>query len=95
MSKWVLATWLSVLAVGAAPASAQQPGCIGQTDAAAVEQKPGAEKLRFGMVGVNDINPTAAAAPFGGVKESGLGREGGTQGLDDYLETKLIGLSVS
>jgi succinate-semialdehyde dehydrogenase/glutarate-semialdehyde dehydrogenase len=53
------------------------------------------EALRFGIVGINDINPTAAAAPFGGAKESGLGREGGSQGLDDYLETKLIGLSVS
>jgi succinate-semialdehyde dehydrogenase/glutarate-semialdehyde dehydrogenase len=53
------------------------------------------EALRFGIVGINDINPTAAAAPFGGSKESGLGREGGSQGLDDYLETKLIGLSVS
>jgi succinate-semialdehyde dehydrogenase/glutarate-semialdehyde dehydrogenase len=36
------------------------------------------ERLRFGIVGINDINPTAAAAPFGGMKESGLGREGGT-----------------
>jgi len=35
-----------------------------------------AEQLRFGIVGINDINPTAAAAPFGGMKESGLGREG-------------------
>jgi len=36
------------------------------------------EALRFGIVGINDINPTAAtAAPFGGMKESGIGREGG------------------
>ncbi len=53
-----------------------------------------AEQLRFGMVGVNDINPTSAAAPFGGVKESGLGREGGSTGIDEYLDTKLVGLSV-
>jgi succinate-semialdehyde dehydrogenase / glutarate-semialdehyde dehydrogenase len=53
-----------------------------------------AEQLRFGMVGVNDINPTSAAAPFGGVKESGLGREGGSSGIDEYLDTKLVGLSV-
>jgi succinate-semialdehyde dehydrogenase / glutarate-semialdehyde dehydrogenase len=53
-----------------------------------------AEQLRFGMVGVNDINPTSAAAPFGGTKESGLGREGGSTGIDEYLDTKLIGLSV-
>ncbi len=53
-----------------------------------------AEGLRFGIIGINDINPTAAAAPFGGVKESGLGREGGHVGLDEYLDTKLVGLSV-
>jgi len=52
------------------------------------------EALRFGIVGINDINPTAAAAPFGGMKESGLGREGGHAGLDEYLETKLAGFSV-
>lgn len=52
------------------------------------------EALRFAIVGVNDINPTSAAAPFGGMKESGLGREGGREGITEYLETKLIGLSV-
>jgi succinate-semialdehyde dehydrogenase / glutarate-semialdehyde dehydrogenase len=52
------------------------------------------EALQFGIVGINDINPTAAAAPFGGVKFSGLGREGGVQGIDEYLDTKLIGLSL-
>jgi succinate-semialdehyde dehydrogenase/glutarate-semialdehyde dehydrogenase len=50
------------------------------------------ERLEFAMVGVNDINPTAAAAPFGGVKESGLGREGGRQGLEEYLVTKVVGI---
>ena len=52
------------------------------------------EQLRFGIVGINDINPTAAAAPFGGMKESGLGREGGHEGIREYLETKLGGFSV-
>ncbi len=52
------------------------------------------ESLRFGIVGINDINPTAAAAPFGGMKESGLGREGGREGIDEYLETKLGGFSI-
>lgn len=52
------------------------------------------EALRFGIVGINDINPTAAAAPFGGMKESGLGREGGRAGIAEYLETKLGGFSV-
>ncbi|MEJ9232457.1 NAD-dependent succinate-semialdehyde dehydrogenase [Peribacillus butanolivorans] len=48
------------------------------------------EKLEYGMVGVNDPAPFAVQAPFGGVKESGLGREGGKYGLEDYLETKLV-----
>jgi len=52
------------------------------------------EALRFGIIGINDINPTAAAAPFGGMKESGLGREGGQEGITEYLETKLVGISV-
>jgi len=52
------------------------------------------EALRFGIVGINDINPTAAAAPFGGIKESGIGREGGREGIAEYLETKLGGFSV-
>ena len=52
------------------------------------------ERLKFGIVGINDINPTSAAAPFGGIKESGLGREGGPNGVDEYLETKLIGMVI-
>ena len=52
------------------------------------------ERLRFGIVGINDINPTAAAAPFGGMKESGIGREGGREGIGEYLETKLGGFSI-
>ncbi len=52
------------------------------------------EGLRFGMIGINDINPTSAAAPFGGVKESGLGREGARAGLMEYLDTKLGGFSL-
>lgn len=52
------------------------------------------EGLHFGIIGINDINPTAAAAPFGGMKESGLGREGGREGIFEYLETKLAGFSI-
>ena len=52
------------------------------------------EALNFGIIGINDINPTSAAAPFGGMQESGLGREGGPEGIDEYLETKLGGFSV-
>lgn len=52
------------------------------------------EGLQFGIIGINDINPTSAAAPFGGMKESGLGREGAREGIEEYLETKLGGFSV-
>lgn len=52
------------------------------------------EGLNFGIIGINDINPTAAAAPFGGMKESGLGREGASEGIEEYLETKLGGFSI-
>ncbi|WP_419151782.1 NAD-dependent succinate-semialdehyde dehydrogenase [Aeribacillus alveayuensis] len=52
------------------------------------------EGLRFAIVGINDINPTSAAAPFGGMKDSGIGREGGHEGIQEYLETKLGGFSV-
>ena len=52
------------------------------------------EALNFGMIGINDINPTSAAAPFGGMNDSGIGREGAREGLTEYLETKLGGLSI-
>jgi succinate-semialdehyde dehydrogenase/glutarate-semialdehyde dehydrogenase len=49
-----------------------------------------AEKLEAGMVGVNEGLFSNETVPFGGVKESGLGREGAAEGLDEYLETKFI-----
>lgn len=49
-----------------------------------------ASALEVGMVGVNDTAISNEMAPFGGVKESGFGREGSQLGLDDYLETKYI-----
>jgi succinate-semialdehyde dehydrogenase / glutarate-semialdehyde dehydrogenase len=52
------------------------------------------ERLKFGIIGINDINPTSAAAPFGGMKESGMGREGAKEGINEYLETKLGGFSI-
>lgn len=52
------------------------------------------EGLEFGIVGINDINPTAAQAPFGGMNDSGIGREGGSEGIAEYLETKLGGFSI-
>ena len=53
-----------------------------------------AEGLRFGIIGVNDVNPTSASVPFGGMKDSGLGREGSHDGIAEYLETKAIGFAV-
>jgi len=46
------------------------------------------EKLEVGMVGVNDMLLASAEIPFGGVKESGFGREGGSLGILDYLVPK-------
>lgn len=52
-----------------------------------------AEGIESGMVGVNRGVISDAAAPFGGIKESGFGREGGTEGIEEYLETKYIALT--
>jgi succinate-semialdehyde dehydrogenase/glutarate-semialdehyde dehydrogenase len=51
-----------------------------------------AEAVESGMVGINRGVISDAAAPFGGVKESGFGREGGFEGIDEYLSTKYIAL---
>ena len=51
------------------------------------------EGLHYGMIGINAGLITTVEAPFGGVKESGLGKEGGSQGLDDYLETKYMAVA--
>jgi acyl-CoA reductase-like NAD-dependent aldehyde dehydrogenase len=50
------------------------------------------EGLDFGIVGVNEWAPHATEAPFGGRKHSGIGRECGSEGLEEYLETKLVSL---
>ncbi|TCJ11585.1 NAD-dependent succinate-semialdehyde dehydrogenase [Parasulfuritortus cantonensis] len=52
-----------------------------------------AEALEYGMVGVNAGVVSTEVAPFGGVKESGLGREGGAEGIEAYLETKYVCLA--
>ncbi len=49
-----------------------------------------AERIEAGMVGINEMLLSAAEIPFGGVKESGYGREGGSLGIKDYLEPKFI-----
>ncbi|MDZ5698271.1 NAD-dependent succinate-semialdehyde dehydrogenase [Chelativorans sp. M5D2P16] len=48
------------------------------------------EGLKYGLVGINEGIITTVEAPFGGMKESGLGREGGHQGIEDYLDTKYV-----
>ncbi len=52
------------------------------------------EKLEFGMIGVNGTQLSVPQAPFGGIKESGMGREGSHFGLDGFLELKYISLSL-
>ena len=52
-----------------------------------------AEQIEFGMVGFNSGVISNAAAPFGGVKQSGLGREGGTEGIAEYTTTQYIGIA--
>jgi acyl-CoA reductase-like NAD-dependent aldehyde dehydrogenase len=51
-----------------------------------------AERLEFGMIGVNEWAPQSVEVPFVGWKESGIGREAGSEGLEEYLETKLISM---
>ncbi|MDX6618508.1 MAG: succinate-semialdehyde dehydrogenase / glutarate-semialdehyde dehydrogenase [Gaiellales bacterium] len=51
-----------------------------------------AERLEYGIVGANDGIISSAAAPFGGIKESGYGREGGPQGIEEYLDVKYVSI---
>jgi succinate-semialdehyde dehydrogenase/glutarate-semialdehyde dehydrogenase len=53
-----------------------------------------AEALEYGMVGINTGMLSTAAAPFGGIKESGFGREGSKYGLDEYLTLKYVAMEV-
>ena len=52
------------------------------------------ERLESGMVGLNQGLVSNAGAPFGGVKQSGLGREGGNEGIAEYLETKYVAMNI-
>ena len=47
-------------------------------------------QLKYGLIGVNEGLISSAVTPFGGVKESGFGREGGLQGMDEFLEYKFV-----
>ncbi|AMA74672.1 MULTISPECIES: NAD-dependent succinate-semialdehyde dehydrogenase [Aneurinibacillus] len=53
-----------------------------------------AEMLEYGIVGINDGAPTQTQAPFGGFKESGIGREGGHYAMDEFLETKFVSFGL-
>jgi succinate-semialdehyde dehydrogenase / glutarate-semialdehyde dehydrogenase len=53
-----------------------------------------AEGLETGMVALNQGIVSNPAAPFGGVKQSGYGREGGVEGIEEYLETKYVGIAL-
>jgi len=52
------------------------------------------ERLDYGIIGVNDAVPTTVQAPFGGMKESGTGREGGRQGIEGFLEDKFLSIDI-
>ncbi len=52
------------------------------------------EGLETGMVGLNQGMVSNAAAPFGGIKQSGFGREGGHEGIEEYLETKYVAVNL-
>jgi succinate-semialdehyde dehydrogenase/glutarate-semialdehyde dehydrogenase len=52
------------------------------------------ELLEAGMIGINDGVPTTSQAPFGGVKQSGWGRELGSEGMDAFLETKHLSIGI-
>jgi succinate-semialdehyde dehydrogenase/glutarate-semialdehyde dehydrogenase len=52
------------------------------------------ERLDYGIVGINDPVPSTAQAPFGGIKQSGFGREGGHWGIDEYLYVKFTSIGV-
>ncbi|AIF42506.1 succinate-semialdehyde dehdyrogenase [Virgibacillus sp. SK37] len=53
------------------------------------------EKLDYGIVGVNDVFPAVPEAPFGGIKQSGIGKEGGHHGMDEFLEQKFISIGMA
>jgi succinate-semialdehyde dehydrogenase/glutarate-semialdehyde dehydrogenase len=52
------------------------------------------EQIEAGMLGINDGVPTSTSAPFGGVKQSGWGRELGSEGLEAFLESKHVSIAL-
>lgn len=52
------------------------------------------EALDYGIIGINDVFPATAEAPFGGIKESGLGKEGGREGIQEFVDMKYVSLGL-
>ncbi len=52
------------------------------------------EKLDYGIIGINDVFPGTAEAPFGGIKESGMGKEGGHEGIQEFVEMKYVSIGL-
>ncbi|MDC3412127.1 NAD-dependent succinate-semialdehyde dehydrogenase [Aquibacillus sp. 3ASR75-11] len=52
------------------------------------------EKLQYGIVGINDVFPALAEAPFGGIKQSGIGKEGGHHGINEFVEMKYVSMGI-
>ena len=53
-----------------------------------------AEELEYGIVSVGDFSPATVLCPFGGMKQSGIGREGGREGILEYMESKYVSLAL-
>ncbi|MBF0581264.1 NAD-dependent succinate-semialdehyde dehydrogenase [Corynebacterium sp. ED61] len=89
----VTLTRFSDLSEGIALANSTPFGlaAYGFTESLATSQRL-ARELQAGMVGINKSGISDPAAPFGGIKESGFGREGGLEGIEDYLELKYVAL---
>lgn len=52
------------------------------------------ERLEYGIIGVNDVFPSLPEAPFGGIKQSGMGKEGGHHGMHEFLEMKFVSIAI-
>jgi succinate-semialdehyde dehydrogenase/glutarate-semialdehyde dehydrogenase len=103
MQLWREEIFGPVVALRAAHDESEAIALANDTDAglvAYVFTRDGARQVRFaealeaGMVGVNEGLPSTAQAPFGGIKHSGIGREGSRHGLDDYSELKYVATRI-
>jgi succinate-semialdehyde dehydrogenase/glutarate-semialdehyde dehydrogenase len=80
---------------GVAAANATEYGLVAYVFSRDIKRALGVvEALDVGMVGLNRGLVSNAAAPFGGVKESGFGREGGAEGIEEYLSTKYVAIDL-